>query len=68
MTWHAAAGMDALPVARLLPLVRDTSHPAPGLDLLALRNWAARLLKAAAEAAGAPCHRHPIYGHAENAH
>ena len=39
MTWHSGAGLDALPVARLHPLVRDTSRPAPGPDLLALRNW-----------------------------
>ncbi|MET8515899.1 hypothetical protein, partial [Streptomyces sp. NPDC005077] len=47
-TWHSAAGLDA----RLHPLVRDTSRPAPGPDLLAFAELAARLLKAAAEAAG----------------
>ncbi len=52
MTWHSAAGLDALPAARLHPLVRDTSRPAPGPDLLAFTELAARLLKAAAEAAG----------------
>jgi len=52
LTWHSAAGLDALPVARLHPLVRDTSRPAPGPDLLAFTELAARLLKAAAEAAG----------------
>ncbi|WP_369392738.1 hypothetical protein AB5J72_38050 [Streptomyces sp. CG1] len=51
MTWHSAAGLDALPVARLHPLVRDTSRPAPGRDLLAFTELAARPLKAAAEAA-----------------
>ena len=50
MTWHSAAGLDA--PARLHPLVRDTSRPAPGPDLLAFTELAARLLKAAAEAAG----------------
>jgi hypothetical protein len=39
-----------LPVARLHPPVRDTSRPAPGPDLLASTELAARLLKAAAEA------------------
>lgn len=34
------------------PLVRDTSRPAPGPDPLAFAELAARLLKAAAEAAG----------------
>ncbi|MPY48798.1 hypothetical protein [Streptomyces acidicola] len=52
MTWHSAAGLDTLPVARLHPLVRDTSHPAPGPDLQAFTELAARLLKPAAEAAG----------------
>ncbi|MEU0844202.1 hypothetical protein ABZ370_32650 [Streptomyces sp. NPDC005962] len=52
MTWHSAAGPDTLPVARLHPLVRDTSSPAPGPDLQAFTELAARLLKAAAEAAG----------------
>ncbi|MFI7448487.1 hypothetical protein ACIBQX_13410 [Nonomuraea sp. NPDC049714] len=51
MTWHSAAGLDALPVARLHPLVRDTSRPAPDPDLLAVTELAARPLKAAAEAA-----------------
>ncbi|MEV0040029.1 hypothetical protein [Streptomyces sp. NPDC050804] len=52
MTWHSAAGLDALPVALLHPLVRDTSRPAPGPDLPALTELATRLLKAAAETAG----------------
>src|SRR5690242_723582 len=52
LTWHSATGLDALPVARLHPLVRDTRRPAPSPDLLALTELAARLLKAAAEAAG----------------
>ncbi|MFJ8002667.1 hypothetical protein ACIQ7D_37150 [Streptomyces sp. NPDC096310] len=52
MTRHSAAGLDALPVARLHPLVRDTSRPEPGPDLPAFTELAARLLKAAAEAAG----------------
>ncbi|MFE2683328.1 hypothetical protein [Streptomyces mirabilis] len=51
MTWHSAAGLDALPVARLHPLARDTSRPAPDPDLPAFTELAARLLKAAAEAA-----------------
>ncbi|MFI9567945.1 hypothetical protein [Streptomyces rishiriensis] len=33
MTWHSAAGLDALPVARMHPPVRDTGRPAPGPDL-----------------------------------
>ncbi|MFJ8793773.1 hypothetical protein [Streptomyces sp. NPDC102462] len=41
MTWHSAAGLDALPVARPHPLVRDTSRPAPGPDLLAFKELAA---------------------------
>ncbi|AEM82149.1 hypothetical protein [Streptomyces violaceusniger] len=52
MTWHSAAGLDALPVARLHPLVRDTSRPAPGPDPPAFTELVARPLKAAAEAAG----------------
>ncbi|WP_392870455.1 hypothetical protein [Streptomyces sp. LN499] len=52
MTWHSAAGLDALPVGQLHRLVRDTSRPAPGPDLLAFTELAARLLTAAAEAAG----------------
>ena len=51
MTRHSAAGLDALPLARLHPLVRDTSRPAPGPDLLAFAELATRLLKAAAESA-----------------
>jgi hypothetical protein len=47
--------LDALPVVRLHPLVRDTSRPAPGPDLLTFTELAARLLKAAAEAAGETC-------------
>ncbi|MFD9327942.1 hypothetical protein [Streptomyces sp. NPDC060065] len=39
MTWHSAAELDALPVARLHPLVRDTSRPALGPDPLAFTNW-----------------------------
>jgi hypothetical protein len=42
----------ALPAARLHPLVRDISRPAPGPDLLAFTELAAHQLKAAAEAAG----------------
>ncbi|MGN5381045.1 hypothetical protein ACQ4WX_39620 [Streptomyces lasalocidi] len=38
MTWHSAAALDALPVARLHPLVRDTGRPALVPDLPALRN------------------------------
>ncbi|MFD0020619.1 hypothetical protein [Streptomyces sp. NPDC058382] len=41
MTWHSAA----VPDARLHPLVRDTSRPTPGPDLLAFTELAARLLK-----------------------
>ncbi|MEU6610291.1 hypothetical protein ABZ922_35485 [Streptomyces shenzhenensis] len=52
MTWHSTAGLDALPVVRLHPLVRDTSRPASGPDVPAFTEQAARLLKAAAEAAG----------------
>lgn len=52
MTWHSAPGLDALPVGRLHRLVRDTSRPAPGPDLLVFTELAARLLTAAAEAAG----------------
>ncbi|MFI6694545.1 hypothetical protein ACIBLA_22840 [Streptomyces sp. NPDC050433] len=52
MTRHSAAGLDALPVTRLHPLVRDTGRPAPGPDLLAFTELATRPLKAAAEAAG----------------
>lgn len=52
MTWHSTAGLDALPVGRLHRLVRDTSRPAPGPDLRAFTELAARFLKAAAEAAG----------------
>ncbi|MFD4551871.1 hypothetical protein [Streptomyces sp. NPDC058466] len=50
MTWHIAAGLDALPITRLDPLVRDTSRPAPGPHLLVFTELAARLLKAAAAA------------------
>jgi len=52
LTWHSAAGLNAPSAARLHPLVRDTSRPAPGPDLRAFTELAARLLKAAAEAAG----------------
>ncbi|MGW2056683.1 hypothetical protein ACWCOZ_22690 [Streptomyces sp. NPDC001840] len=52
MTWHSAAGLDALPAARLHPLARDTSHPAPGPEPPAFTELAARLPQAAAEAAG----------------
>jgi len=52
LTWPTTAGLEALPVARLHPLVRDTSRPAPSPDLLAFTELAARPLKAAAEAVG----------------
>lgn len=52
MTWHIAAGPDALPVTRLQRPARDTNRPAPGPDLPAFTEPAACLLKAAAEAAG----------------
>ncbi|WP_416965939.1 hypothetical protein [Streptomyces sp. Agncl-13] len=52
MTRHSAAGLDAPPVARLHPPVRDTSRPAPAPDLPAFTELAARPLKAEAEAAG----------------
>ncbi len=51
MTWHSAAGLDALPIGRLHPLGCDTSRPAPRPDLLAF-TLPACLLQAAAEAAG----------------
>jgi hypothetical protein len=46
-------GADAVPVARLHPLVRDTSHPAAG-ERLPFLHLAARLLKRAAGDAGLP--------------
>jgi len=43
-------GQAAIPVARLHPLVRDTSRPAAGPDRLAFLELAARLLRRAADA------------------
>lgn len=52
MTWHSVARLDALPVARLHPLVRNTSAQHLDRDLLALTELAARLLNAPAAVAG----------------
>ncbi|MFD7944194.1 hypothetical protein [Streptomyces sp. NPDC059744] len=52
MTWHIAAGLDALPVTRLHRPARDTSRLAPGIEGFYGTGRRARLLKAAAEAAG----------------
>ena len=52
----SAAQAAPIPVARLHPLVRDTSRPVPGAERLAFAELAARLLKraAAAEETGLP--------------